>query len=103
MRNLKHLFTALLLLCTTATTVQGGVLYFNITSKTNLTVEITQSNSNDEYSGDVVIPESFTYNGVTYRVTSIGDYAFKGCSSLTSIKIPNSVTRIGKYAFSDCI
>ena len=35
-------------------------------------------------------------------VTSIGDGAFGGCESLTSITIPNSVTSIGKYAFSGC-
>ena len=43
--------------------------------------------------GDVVIP-----NGVT----SIGDSAFEGCSSLTSITIPNSVTSIEKGAFEGC-
>lgn len=43
--------------------------------------------------GSSVIPDD---------VTSIGDYAFKGCKSLTKINIPLSVTRIGEYAFAGC-
>ncbi|MBQ8415039.1 MAG: leucine-rich repeat domain-containing protein, partial [Clostridia bacterium] len=46
---------------------------------------------NNELVANLVIPEG---------VTSIGDCAFRGCSSLTSIEIPSSVTSIGKYAFS---
>ena len=44
--------------------------------------------------GSFIIPNS---------VTSIEDYAFWDCKSLTSITIPNSVINIGKYAFSGCI
>ncbi len=36
-------------------------------------------------------------------VTSIGDYAFSGCSSLKQIDVPDSVTSIGYSVFSDCL
>lgn len=49
---------------------------------------------NGEYVKEIVIPEG---------VTSIGDYAFAGHSTLTEITIPKSVKSIGKYAFKDCI
>ena len=55
----------------------------------------------DFYSGEIVIPESVVYEGVTYRVTAIGEYAFS-CSPATSVTIPNGVTSIGRMAFFQC-
>lgn len=60
---------------------------------------LEQYNSN-KYSGDVVIPSSFTYEGKEYQVTKIGSYAFNYCPKLTSVKIPNGVKEIGDGAFS---
>ena len=121
---LKQFFTALLLLCGTVAfaeevTVDG--IKYDVVTKAKVATVI----SGGDYTGDVVVPESFEYNGVTYSVTrientafyhcsglttivipnsvtSIGDMAFFYCSGLTSIVIPNSVTSIGNYAFSGC-
>lgn len=56
----------------------------------------------NEYSGNIVIPESVEYNGSIYSVTSIDNCAFEGCYSLSSITIPNTVTSIGYRAFQEC-
>ena len=55
-----------------------------------------------EYTGDIVIPETVTYNNVTYTVSYIGERAFSECRGTTSIVIPNSVTSIGAGAFYSC-
>lgn len=81
-----------------------------------------------DYSGHVTVPETVTYNGITYTVTGIGSYAFynrtsskalksvniphtvtyidqsafNNCDGLTEVAIPISVTSIGNYAFNEC-
>ena len=74
-------------------------LEFRVTSETPAECEVSG------YSGeptDVTIPSKVTISGKEYSVTSIGDYAFFDCSSLTSIEIPSGVTSIGYPAFSGC-
>ena len=55
-----------------------------------------------DYTGPVTIPERVTYDGATYSVTTIGDYAFSDCTGLTSVTIPSSVNSIGEEAFRGC-
>jgi len=50
----------------------------------------------------VRIPQTITYDSINYKVTSIGDSAFSGCTSLTSVTIGNSITSIGDSAFEGC-
>ena len=124
MKQFKHfLLTITLLLCSTSLFAEvdydfkvGGICY-NITSETNKTVKVTYNdyaseyrndqfyhyhNNYTRYEGSITIPERVTYNGTTYSVTSIGSYAFRNCSGLTSVTIGNSVTSIGNYAFLQC-
>ena len=58
------------------------------------------------YQGAVVIPATVTYDDVTYRVTSVREYAFAVKSNmkaaLTSVQLPESVSKLGKNAFHNC-
>lgn len=84
----------------------GVMIYYLFThNETELSVSYRGSSPSaysDDYYGNVEIPEYVNYEGHKYYVTSIGSSAFKGCSGLTSVTIPNSVTSIGSSAFYNC-
>ena len=86
----------------------GGICY-NLNSTTK-EASVTYEGNYDgqgKYQGAVNIPSTVISDGITYNVTSIGDFAFSESlgthdNDLTSITIPNSVTSIGKWAFAGC-
>ena len=77
-----------------------GIWYNFITS--GKVAEVIQKPNYSFYSGNIIIPEKVTYEGVEYTVTKIADNAFNSCKDLTSITIPSSVTTIGESAFFYC-
>ena len=54
------------------------------------------------YSGQVVIPESVTWEDVTYTVTGVKDWAFAWNGGVTDVTLPATMKAIGERAFSDC-
>ena len=107
---MKKYFLLLTLLCLSLSALAHDAevdgIFYNLDAA-NKTATVTfkgyfSATYNNEYSGDVVIPETVTYNGITYSVTSLGWACFTYCSSLTSITIPTSVTSLGDYCFYKC-
>ena len=77
----------------------GVTIYYNYINNRN-ELEVTW-NGVYTTSEPIVIPEEVTYMNNTWKVTSIGDFAFN-YSSTTSIIIPNSIKNIGEAAFQLC-
>lgn len=99
MSRLAFIFIAFLLpFITYAETVEIDGICYNLIPK-GRAAEVT---SGGLYTGNISIPDKFTYEGVEYNVTAIGKNAFSACSDLSSITIPNTITSIDECAFSGC-
>ena len=85
----------------------GQTLYYNINDD-GVSVTVTYpcyGGQNNYYSGyempqgDLTIPDSVEYQGITYAVTKIGPHAFYGCYSLGAATLSNTLVEIGSHAF----
>ncbi len=74
-------------------------IYYLITGTNTLSVTYKDTNYNSYTSTQVSVPATLTYSGTTYKVTAIGDNAFRKCTSMTKVNIGSNVTTIGQYAF----
>ena len=90
----------------------GNPAFYNCTSLKS--IEVSENNKN-YVSVDGILFNKDKSELITYpagktdseyaipnSVTSIGSYAFYGCTSLTSVEIPDGVTSIGDMAFNNC-
>lgn len=109
--QMKHCLAAIVaLLCSitmSAHDFEVDGIYYNITSSTDKTVEVTYRGSasdsySDEYSYHETIPSTVTYGGITYIVTAIGEWAFLSCKKVTGVTLPNTITNINERAFYYC-
>ncbi len=93
----------------------GSSAFYSCSSLESITlpfVGASKDGTSNTHFGYIFGASSYSYNDnyvptslktvVITGGTSIGDYAFCGCSKLTSITIPKDVTKIGVYAFSEC-
>ena len=97
-KNIFSTFAISILLClpffASAQNFEVGGIAYNVLSTSENTVEVT-SKLNSTYHGNIKIPDTVVYNGVTYDVVALGERAFYS-ASLSGVTIPSSVTRI-KY------
>ncbi|MBR0037748.1 MAG: leucine-rich repeat domain-containing protein [Bacteroidales bacterium] len=88
---------------------QADGIFYKVISMSERTVEVTfkelefdPNNVVPSYAGVVTVPATVDYQGVSFRVTAIGENAFKSCAGLSKVILPVGLRVIGGYAFSDC-
>ena len=83
------------------TTFTVGDLNYQVNDD-NVSVTVTGHVDGYNAQGELNIPESVSFDGHDYAVTTIGNAAFMYCFYLTSLAIPNTVTTIEEAAFAYC-
>ena len=108
------LITAVLPLYALAQNISVSGIFYNLIGDDEVEVTYDEDNCNfidedlfgmpycNDYRGSVVIPATMSYSGRTYRVTTVGESAFRECNKLTAIDLPSSISEVGGRAFEHC-
>ena len=86
---------------------ESGGIFYHITDEDARTVEVTfKGNHPDEFEyeykgGEIIVPQTVTYRGRTFRVTAFAGQAFKN-EYISKINIPDGITHIADSAFIYC-
>lgn len=93
------------------TSATGYDLYYRIVDAASQIVEVTYPCQHDDNywwgyikpEGKLVLPDTVTYNGISYTLVAIDDHTFYGCSDLRGeLELPQTITTIGASAFKGC-
>ncbi len=105
MKIYNNILVLLLLLVSTSASAYDFVLnniYYNLNISA-ATATVTHNGSTNCYSGNVEIPETFiNTKNVEFTVIGIDDSAFKNCTNLSSVSLPNTIETIANNAFYGC-
>ncbi|SDO57642.1 Leucine rich repeat-containing protein, partial [Prevotella communis] len=85
---------------------EGSDVSWELNAKT-MALAISGTGAMADYTNASSVPwysvrDKITSATIAAGVTSVGNYAFYGCSSMTAINLPATVTSVGNYAFSGC-
>lgn len=80
---------------------EDAVINNGDTTIVNATVSAVTRRANVDYTGDFTFPETVTYHGVEYVITTVGAKLFMNYAGMTSVTIPSTVERIESYAFQN--
>lgn len=113
MKQVNKVFLLVVLMCLTSVNVMAdkfsydfevdGIRYAKINeTKVKVVTKMKEYGSvyENQYRGDIVIPQMVTSKGINYMVTTIGENAFSG--PVTSVSLPESITTIETGAFQSC-
>lgn len=81
----------------------GGIEYnFEVIVSKMTYVRLTPVSTPSVVKGDIILPTTAEYDGVTYTVTQIGQQAFRDYTGISSITLPKTLSQIEKEAFAGC-